>query len=83
MQLLYFAWVRERIGTGEETVAPPESVRTVADLAKWLQARSAGHAEALADLAKLRAAVDQRFVPIDSDLGEAKEVAFFPPVTGG
>lgn len=83
MQLLYFAWVRERIGIGEETVEPPEAVRSVADLADWLQGRSAGHAEALADLTKLRAAIDQRFVPLDSELGAAKEVAFFPPVTGG
>lgn len=83
MRLLYFAWVRERIGTGEEVVEPPEAVRTLADLAEWLQGRSAGHAEALADLTRLRAAVDQRFVPLDSELGAAKEVAFFPPVTGG
>ncbi|HSX57410.1 MAG TPA: molybdopterin converting factor subunit 1 [Sphingomonas sp.] len=83
MQLLYFAWVRERIGTGEETVEPPEAVRTVADLADWLKDRSPGHAEALMDLTKLRAAVDQRFVPLDSELDTAKEVAFFPPVTGG
>ncbi|WP_447724817.1 molybdopterin converting factor subunit 1 [Sphingomonas koreensis] len=83
MQLLYFAWVRERIGSGEETVEPPEAVRTVADLAEWLKDRSTGHAEALGDLTKLRAAVDQRFVPLDSELGAAKEVAFFPPVTGG
>ncbi|WP_423602856.1 molybdopterin converting factor subunit 1 [Sphingomonas sp. MS122] len=83
MRLLYFAWVRERIGTGEETVEPPEAVRTVADLAEWLKGRSSGHAEALGDLARLRAAVDQRFVPLDSELGAAQEVAFFPPVTGG
>lgn len=83
MRLLYFAWVRERIGTGEETVEPPEAARTVADLADWLRRRSAGHAAALADLTRLRAAVDQRFVPLDSELGDASEVAFFPPVTGG
>ena len=83
MQLLYFAWVRERIGAGEETVEPPEGVRTVADLAAWLSGRSAGHAEALGDLTRVRAAVDRRFVPLDSELGAAKEVAFFPPVTGG
>ena len=83
MRLLYFAWVRERIGTGEETVEPPAAVRTVADLTEWLKGRSPGHAEALADLTKLRAAVDQRFVPLDSELGEAREVALFPPVTGG
>ncbi len=83
MRVLYFAWVRERIGAGEEDVDPPEAVRTVADLADWLSGRSAGHAEAFADLTKLRAAVDQRFVPLDSELGMAKEVALFPPVTGG
>lgn len=83
MRLLYFAWVRERIGTGDESVEPPATIRTVADLAEWLTDRSAGHADALADLTKLRAAVDQRFVPLDSALGDAAEVAFFPPVTGG
>lgn len=83
MRLLYFAWVRERIGVGEEQVDPPEAVRTVADLAHWLCARSVGHHEALADLTKLRAAADQRFVPLDTPLGNATEVAIFPPVTGG
>ncbi len=83
MRLLYFAWVRERIGTGEETVEPPLTVRTVAGLAEWLKDRSPGHAEALGDLSNLRAAVDQRFVSLDSELGSAEEVAFFPPVTGG
>jgi sulfur-carrier protein len=83
MRLLYFAWVRERIGTGEETVEPPMTVRTVSELAEWLKDRSGGHAEALGDLSKLRTAVDQRFVPIGSELGAAREVAFFPPVTGG
>lgn len=83
MRLLYFAWVRERIGLSEEEVDPPEAVRTVADLAEWLSGLSAGHAEAFADLTKLRAAVDQRFAPLDTPLGEAKEVALFPPVTGG
>jgi molybdopterin synthase sulfur carrier subunit len=83
MEMLYFAWVRERIGAGEEQVDPPEAVRTVADLAEWLRGRSPGHDEALADLTKLRAAVDQRFVPLDTPLGAAKEVALFPPVTGG
>ena len=83
MQVLYFAWVRERIGAGEEQLDPPEAVRTVADLADWLRSRSDGHAEALADLTKVRAAVDQRFVSLDMPLGHAREVAFFPPVTGG
>lgn len=83
MRLLYFAWVRETIGVGEEEVQPPEAVRTVADLIDWLRGRSDTHAHAFADMTRLRAAVDQRFVPLDSDLGAAQEVAIFPPVTGG
>ncbi|MEN3749060.1 molybdopterin converting factor subunit 1 [Sphingomonas sp. HF-S3] len=83
MDLLYFAWVREQIGTGQEAVDPPGAVVTVADLIDWLAKRSPGHAEAFRDPAKLRAAIDQRFVPLDAELGDAKEVAIFPPVTGG
>lgn len=83
MRILYFAWVRERIGVGEEDVDPPASTNTVADLAEWLRTRSVDHAEALVDLGKLRAAMDHRFVPLDTPLGNAREVALFPPVTGG
>ena len=83
MDLLYFAWVRESIGTGHEHVDPPEAVRNVADLICWLAERSAGHAEAFKDPARLRAAIDQKFVGLDALLGNAKEVAIFPPVTGG
>ena len=83
LELLYFAWVRERIGTGSERVDPPTDVTTVAELIGWLSARSAGHAAAFADRARLRAAVDQRFVPLDTPLAGAREVAVFPPVTGG
>jgi molybdopterin synthase sulfur carrier subunit len=83
MEVLYFAWVRESVGVGHETVDPPEAVRNVADLIDWLAQLSPGHAEAFRDPARLRAAVDQRFVPLDALLGEAREVALFPPVTGG
>ena len=83
MDLLYFAWVRERIGTGHERVDPPEAVRNVADLICWLAERSPGHAEALGEPARLRAAIDQKFVTLDALLGDAREVAIFPPVTGG
>jgi molybdopterin synthase sulfur carrier subunit len=83
MDLLYFAWVRERIGTGEEQLDPPEAVRNVADLIEWLATLSAGHAEAMREPARLRAALDQKFVPLDTPLGAAREVALFPPVTGG
>ncbi|WP_109809538.1 molybdopterin converting factor subunit 1 [Sphingosinithalassobacter portus] len=81
--VLYFAWVRESVGCGEESVDPPESVRTVSDLIVWLRERSDGHAQALEDMGRLRAAIDQNFVPLDAELGAAREVAIFPPVTGG
>lgn len=83
MELLYFAWVRERIGTGQEQVDPPATVRSVADLIAWLATLSPGHAEAMREPERLRAAIDQKFVPLDAPLGAAREVALFPPVTGG
>lgn len=83
LDLLYFAWVREKIGTGSERVDLPDGVATVAALIDWLSGRSAGHADAFADRSRLRAAIDQRFVPLDTALGGAREVAIFPPVTGG
>lgn len=81
--MLYFAWVREAIGVGAERVTPPDNVATVADLIDWLSTASAGHAHAFADRAKLRAAVDQQFVPLDVAIAGAREIALFPPVTGG
>ncbi len=81
--MLYFAWVRERVGTGQEDVTPPADAKTVVDLVDWLAGTSAGHAEAFADRTRLRAAIDGAFVPLDSPLGDAAEVAIFPPVTGG
>lgn len=83
MQMLYFAWVRERIGVGEEQVSPPAGIATVADLIAWLSSRSDGHAAAFAEPARLRAAVDQAFVPVDTPIAGAREIAIFPPVTGG
>ena len=83
IDLLYFSWVREAIGTGAETLDPPEGLASVADLVDWLATRSDGHARAFADRARLRAAVDQVFVPLDAPLGRPHEVAIFPPVTGG
>ena len=83
MRMLYFAWVRERVGLAEEDVAPPADVATVEALIGWLSDRSAGHADAFADRSRLRAAVDQAFVPLDAPIAGAREVAIFPPVTGG
>jgi sulfur-carrier protein len=81
--LLYFAWVRQKIGKSEETVTPPANVRTVGELAAWLAARGQGYAEAFADVKRLRAAVNQDHVGFDAPVSSGDEVAFFPPVTGG
>lgn len=83
LQILYFAWVRESIGIGEESVPRPGEGTTVADLIALLAARGGGYAEAFADTGRLRAALDQAFVPLDTPVGAAKELALFPPVTGG
>ena len=83
MKVLYFAWLRDKAGVAEEEVSPPADVRTVAELARWLASRSAGHAEALGDLAVVRCAVDQDYAQPEDPVAGAAEVAFFPPVTGG
>ena len=83
MKILYFAWVRQRIGLAEEDVSPPPEVRDVAGLVAWLAARGPGHAAAFADPRQVRAAVNQEFATPDAPVGAGDEVAFFPPVTGG
>jgi molybdopterin synthase sulfur carrier subunit len=83
IRMLYFAWVRERIGVGEETVDPPASVSDVGALVAWLATRNEAHAAAFSDPARLRAAVDQAFVALDAPIAGAREIAIFPPVTGG
>ncbi len=81
--LLYFAWVREMIGTDIETLAPPAELTTVAALLDWLATRSPGHAAALADRSRIRVAVDQAFATAATPLNSPREIAIFPPVTGG
>lgn len=83
MTLLYFAWVRQKIGASEESLALPDGVATVRALAEFLRARGGGYAEAFADLGWLRAAVNQEHVSLDAAIGPDDEIAFFPPVTGG
>lgn len=83
MKILYFAWLRERVGRGEEEVSPPSDVVTVADLARWLARQDEAHAHAFTNPAVVRAALDRRHVKPDAPLGSAREVAFFPPMTGG
>lgn len=83
MKVLYFAWLRQKAGVGEEEVSPPPEVKDVSGLIAWLKQRGPGHAEALADLAVVRVAVNQDYVPLDHPVKPGDEVAFFPPVTGG
>ena len=83
LRVLYFAGVREAMGLGEELLDPPPDAATVSALVDWLQTLDDAHHAALADRSRLRAAIDGRFVPLDAILGEPREVALFPPVTGG
>jgi sulfur-carrier protein len=83
IDLLYFAWVREAIGRDGETVEPPADVFNVATLIDWLAARGGGYAEAFADRARLRCAIDQSFAGLETSIAGADEIALFPPVTGG
>jgi molybdopterin synthase sulfur carrier subunit len=83
MQLLYFGWVRTRIGVGGEEVDPPDTVGDVRGLIGWLQERGDGYAEALADLTAIRVAVNQEMADLDATVARGDEVALFPPMTGG
>ena len=83
MQVLYFAWLREKTGVAGETVDPPAGLATVGDLLGWLRERSPGHADALADLSVVRVALDEEYAGLDRPIAGAREVALFPPVTGG
>ncbi|MEZ5670171.1 MAG: molybdopterin converting factor subunit 1 [Alphaproteobacteria bacterium] len=83
MKLLYFAWLRQKLGQGEERVEPPADVTDVAGLVDWLRARSPAHAAALARMDVVRVAVNQEFAGMDTPVRPGDEVAFFPPVTGG
>lgn len=81
LHVLYFAWVRERIGEGQEVVET--NAATVAELVAELKAKGPHYAAAFADTTALRAAVDQELVEFDASITDAREVAFFPPMTGG
>ena len=83
MKVKYFAWVRERVGKAEETVEPPASVRTVGDLIGWLSARDETYAHAFEKPKVIRAAIDHTHVKSDAIIAGAREIAFFPPMTGG
>jgi len=83
VKLLYFAWVRERIGKTDEEVTPPASVTTVAELMDWLAGRGEEYAHAFENPKVIRAAIDRTHVQPGRSIAGAREIAFFPPMTGG
>ena len=83
MKILYFAWVKARIGKSGEDLAPPPDVRNVGQLIRFLQSRGEGYADAFADAGRVRAAVNQVQAGPDTPIAAGDEIAFFPPVTGG
>ncbi|MEM9677998.1 MAG: molybdopterin converting factor subunit 1 [Pseudomonadota bacterium] len=83
VKLIYFSWVRERIGVGEEVVTLPDHVATAGDVVAWLQTRGESYAAALEFPDIIRVALDQEHVENSAPIGEAREIALFPPMTGG
>ncbi|MDP6351331.1 MAG: molybdopterin converting factor subunit 1 [Alphaproteobacteria bacterium] len=83
MRMIYFAWLRAKIGVAEERIEPPAEIATVADLLDWLKAKGGGYGDALADLSVVRVAVNQEYVKADHPVAAGDEVALFPPITGG
>ncbi|MEP3227398.1 MAG: molybdopterin converting factor subunit 1 [Parasphingorhabdus sp.] len=83
LNIVYFAWVRERLGRDEEVVHLPDTVTTIGQLVTHLQSLGTVYSEIFEDVGKLRFALDQEFVSLDHCLQGAKELAIFPPVTGG
>ena len=83
IRVRYFAWIRERIGASEESIDVPAKVQSVRDLIAFLAARDEAHAAAFAEPSVIRAALDRDHVEHDARIGPAREVAFFPPMTGG
>jgi sulfur-carrier protein len=83
VKLLYFAWVRERVGKTEEEIEPPAGVATVGELMGWLSQRDEQYAHAFENGKVIRAAIDHRHVRSDAAIAGAREIAFFPPMTGG
>jgi molybdopterin synthase sulfur carrier subunit len=82
-KLVYFAWVRERVGKPEEDVGLPSGLETVADLVRWLKTRGEEYDHAFENEGVVRAAIDKVHAKPDAAIADAREIAFFPPMTGG
>ena len=83
MKLLYFAWLKEKTGTGSEEISLPSSIATVADLLDWLETRGPQFESALQDRDAIKVAINQDYAGLDAPVTDEDEVAIFPPVTGG
>jgi molybdopterin synthase sulfur carrier subunit len=83
VRILYFAWVKEKAGIAAEDIEPPAGVATVAELIDWLRSRGPEFANAFARTEVIRAAIDRSHARHDARIAGAREIAFFPPVTGG
>jgi sulfur-carrier protein len=83
VKILYFAWVRERVGKPEEEIEAPAGVSTVGELITWLAARGEEYAYAFENPRVVRAAIDRTHVKAEAPIAGAREIAFFPPMTGG
>ena len=83
MKLRYFAWVRERIGKAEEDIELPPGLGSIADLMNWLAQRGEEYAYAFENPGVIRAAIDRTHVRSEAAIAGAREIAFFPPMTGG
>lgn len=83
INIIYFAWVRERLGIDQESISLDDGIATIADVLALLTKRGAAYAEVLADVEKLRFALDQDYGVLGTSIGSSHELAIFPPVTGG
>ena len=83
MKLLYFAWVRSKVGIAEEDITLPDTIGDMKGLLEWLRGRSDGFADALSDMTSIRFAVNQEIAELDQPITDQDEVAVFPPMTGG
>jgi molybdopterin synthase sulfur carrier subunit len=83
MRVLYFSWVRDAVGCDEEQIDFPPDVKSISDVIDYISKKSDQYRIAFADRGRIRCALDQQVTPLDAPLGDATELAFFPPVTGG